>query len=262
MIFKIDSTKFNLIRKRAIISVLKFEIPSILFTLLIFYFLRGGQENLKFFILISLSFIPLMILAGIFIDQKKESWPIFMLRSGFVLVFSILFFLVVLVQKYPGNFGSQQQNNLGEYCPTLDLSGWKDFSEAFKIVAARDQSGHIMGKAPFIIVGKWFPAGHLEFYTARLTSIPLIGIGPLQDIHKFAWLNEIRPALAIGNDAYCIVPSNLPFNVAKAYGSYFKNIDPPVVIEQKRNGVVVRHFAVYRMHGCIKLPVNALKQLP
>jgi hypothetical protein len=208
------------------------------------------------------AFIPLMILAGIFIDQKKPSWPIYLLRTSVGFVFTILLALVVIVQKYPGNFGSQQQNNLGEYCPTLDLSGWKDFSAAFKTIVAQDQSNYLMGKASSIIVGKWFPAGHIEFYTSRTTGMPLIGMGPLQDIHKFAWLNKQRPALTLGADAYCIVPSNVPFNVTEAYGQYFKNIDSPVVIDQKRSGVVVRYFLVYRLHDCIKLPVLALNQRP
>ena len=208
------------------------------------------------------AFIPLMILAGIYIDQKKQNWPVYFVRTAVALVFSILLALVVIVQKYPGNFGSQQKNNLGEYCPTLDLSGWKDFSVAFDSLAKRDQVNHVMGTATSILVGKWFPAGHLEFYTARTTGIPLIGVGPLQDIHKFAWLNNERPVLTLGADAYCIVPSNVPFDVAIAYGAYFKTIDAPQIINQVRGGVVVRYFLVYRMHNCIKLPTSALSQRP
>ena len=200
------------------------------------------------------AFIPLMILAGIFMDQIKISWPLHVLRTSVLLFFTILWTLVVIVQKYPGNFGSQENENLGEYCPTLDLSGWKNFSDTFKIVVNQDQFNHVMGKSPTIIVGKWFPAGHLEFYTARTTGLSLIGLGPLQDIHKFAWLNKERAALTIGADAYCIVPSNVPFNVTDAYQSYFKTIDAPQIINQVRSGVVVRHFLVYRMHGCMKVP--------
>ena len=200
------------------------------------------------------AFIPLMILAGIYIDQQKPSWSVYLLRTSAGFVFTILLALVVIVQKYPGNFGSQQQSNLGEYCPTLDLSGWENFSVAFKNLAAKDQANHIMSESPSIIVGKWFPAGHLEFYTARTTGLPLIGVGPLQDIHKFAWLNKERPALAIGSDAYCIVPSNVPFNVETAYASHFKTIDAPIRINQIRGGVVVRYFFVYRLHGCTKVP--------
>jgi hypothetical protein len=199
------------------------------------------------------AFIPLMILAGIYIDQQKPSWTIYLLRTSLGFVFTILLVLVIIVQKYPGNFGSQKNENLGEYCPTLDLSGWKNFSVTFKNLVAKDQANHIMSESPSIIVGKWFPAGHLEFYTSRTTGLPLISIGPLQDIHKFAWLNKERPTLFIGADAYCIVPSNVPFNVAESYGSYFGTIDAPIVIEQKRGGVVVRNFLVYRLRGCIKV---------
>ena len=77
------------------------------------------------------AFIPLMILAGIFLDQKKQNWPVHLLRTSVVVVFAILLALVLIVQKYPGNFGSLKNENLGEYCPTLDLSGWKNFSVAF-----------------------------------------------------------------------------------------------------------------------------------
>jgi hypothetical protein len=54
----------------------------------------------------------------------------------------------------------------------------------------------------------------------------------------------------------------VPFDVAEAYGQYFKAIDSPVVIDQKRSGVVVRYFLIYRMHNCIKLPTSALSQRP
>ncbi len=200
------------------------------------------------------AFIPLIILAGIYIDQKKIHWHVYLLRTSVALVFSILLALVIIVQKYPGNFGSQQSNNLGEYCPTLDLSGWKSFSVVFDSLAKKDQANHTMSEAPSIIVGKWFPAGHLEFYTARTTGLALMGVGTLQDIHKFAWLNKERPKLTMGADAYCIVPSNVPFDVAAAYGSYFTTIDTPIRIDQKRGDVVVRYFLVYRLHGCTKVP--------
>jgi hypothetical protein len=58
------------------------------------------------------------------------------------------------------------------------------------------------------------------------------------------------------------VPSNVPFDVANAYGSYFKTIDAPQIINQVRGGVVVRYFLVYRLHNCIKLPTTALPQTP
>jgi hypothetical protein len=111
----------------------------------------------------------------------------------------------------------------------------------------------------FIIVPKWFPGGHLEFYTARKTHQTLLAIGPLQDIHKFAWLNRDRKKIQLGDDAYTIVPSNLPLDVAKQYGDYFTSIQTPVQINQIRNGGVVRYFYVYRLKGCKKIPQELIQ---
>ena len=86
MTFKIDSTKFNLIRKRAIISVLKIEIPSSLFALLVIYFLRRGKEDINFFILVLLIFIPLMILRQYFgfrnFYKELEPYKILLTEKG------------------------------------------------------------------------------------------------------------------------------------------------------------------------------------
>ena len=38
---------------------------------------------------------------------------------------------------------------------------------------------------------------------------------------------ELKPHVS-KTDAYCIVPSNVPFDVAAAYGSYFKTIEAPI----------------------------------
>ncbi len=107
-----------------------------------------------------------------------------------------------------------------------------------------------------IIVDKWFPGGHLEFYTARTTGISLIATGKLDDIHKFAWLNKDRQALRLGDDAYAIVPSNLPSDVLTTYGNYFTTIEKPVSIHQTRGGAIVRYFYVYRLKNCKSLPLT------
>jgi hypothetical protein len=105
-----------------------------------------------------------------------------------------------------------------------------------------------------LISHKWFPAGHIEFYVSKQMDKQLIGAGPLQDIHKFAWLNQSRSQLKLGQDAYCIIPSNIPLKIMDLYGKNFRSIDIPSVIKQMRGGKAVRYFYVYRMHECILLP--------
>ncbi len=205
------------------------------------------------------AFIPLYLLAAVYLEQKQ------FIRTPGILRFSIAFLYVVLilataiVRLSPVNFGSQEKQNFGEYCPTLDLSGWDQFGKEFSTLVANDRLQKKMSDSSFIIVPKWFPGGHIEFYVARKTLQPLIAIGPLQDIHKFAWLNKERPKLKIGDDAYTILPSNLPIDITKQYEDYFTAIENPVLINQIRSSKVVRYFWVYRLKSCKKIPSELIQ---
>lgn len=204
------------------------------------------------------AYIPLYLLAAIFLDQQStRKIPGYILAAGSLLGF-LLIAAVAVVRLSPVNFGSHEKENYGEYCPTLDLSGWDDFSSAFAQLAKSDKALHTMKENAFIVVPKWFPGGHLEFYASRKTGMNLIGIGTLQDLHKFAWLNKERPKLQLGDDAYCIVPSNLPFDVKSNYGNYFSRMEEPVIINQMRNGGLVRYFSVYRLKNCKQVPRELL----
>jgi hypothetical protein len=192
------------------------------------------------------AYIPLFFVGGLYLEKRSfKTFPGFIKVAG-VLLIVVLIAGVALVRLSPVNFGSHDRSNYGEYCPTLDLSGWKDFSNTFaEEVKADEASGKMKPHSP-ILVDKWFPGGHLEFYTTKATGLRVLGIGQLDDIHKFAWLNRERQPLQIGDDAYVIVPSNLPMNVHEVYGKYFTSIDS-YTIDQKRNGGIVRYFYVYRL---------------
>jgi hypothetical protein len=205
------------------------------------------------------AFIPLYLLAAVYLEQKtaKGTPKILSIAGYFVLV--MLLIATAIVRLAPVNFGSHEKENYGEYCPTLDLSGWSEFSNEYAKLVASDKQKNLMKQNSFMIVPKWFPGGHLEFYTAPITHQTLIAIGPLQDIHKFAWLNRDRKKLQIGDDAYTIVPSNIPLDVTNQYAEYFNSIQAPVQINQIRNGGVVRYFYVYRLKGCKKIPIEQIR---
>lgn len=195
------------------------------------------------------AYIPLFFVAGLYLEKRsRHVFPGFIKVAG-VLMILVLIAGVALVRLSPVNFGSHEKANYGEYCPTLDLSGWKDLSKTFAAEARADiASGRMKNDAP-ILVNKWFPGGHIEFYTSRETGLRVLGIGALEDIHKFAWLNKERAPLKKGDDAYVIVPSNLPMDVREVYGKHFTSVSS-YTINQRRNGGVVRYFYVYRLKDC------------
>jgi hypothetical protein len=115
----------------------------------------------------------------------------------------------------------------------------------------------MLAKAP-IIVSKWFPAGHILFYTARPIQKQVIAIGAIEDVHKFAWLNLDQPSLQLGQDAYFIQPSNLPFNPTNLILPYFEKMGQTDRIQIQERGVVLRTFYVYRFKNCQKIPMPIL----
>jgi 4-amino-4-deoxy-L-arabinose transferase-like glycosyltransferase len=200
------------------------------------------------------AYIPLFIIAAGYLESgTQKAYPSFIkIAGGFVI--SLLIFATAFVRLAPFNIGSQKAENFGEYCPTLDLSGWNNFSDAFAKLEKEDVTNGSMKPNSPIIINKWFPGGHLEFYTARKAGLPVIGIGNLEDLHKFAWLNKSGEQLHLGDDAYCIVASNMPADPTTLYKDYFTTIEPPVLINQMRSKAVVRFFYVYRLKQCKKIP--------
>lgn len=200
------------------------------------------------------AYIPLYFIAAMYLQKRSNrNYPV-LIQVSFVLIAVVLTAGILLVRLSPINFGSQQKENFGEYCPTLDLSGWKSFSAAFDKLRDKDIAEGKMQSTSPLLVNKWFPGGHLEFYTARTTEINLLGVGELQDLHKFAWMNKERSSLKKGDDAYYILPSNLPYDLSTGLGKYFSVIEEPVILHQIRAGKTVRYFYVYRLRNAIQVP--------
>lgn len=206
------------------------------------------------------AYIPLFFIAAQFLEKKsrKTFFPNVLKYAG-ILVLAVLLSATLIINFSPINFGSQKKENFGEDCPTLDLSGWNNFGNEFAQLTKDDIASGKMKKDAVMLTHKWFPGGHLEFYVARKVHLNLLGIGKLNDLHKFAWLNKQHKFLQLGDDAYCIVPSNLQVDVNEVYGKYFTVVEKPVVINQMRGGKVVRYFYVYRLKNCKQIPENPLQ---
>lgn len=200
------------------------------------------------------AYIPLYFLVAAWFEIGKPNFFPLVFKLAIAIVAVVLVAATVAVKFSPVNFGSKSPNSYGEYCPTLDLSGWNKLGENFKTMVAEDVAKGEIKDGAVLLTNKWFPGGHLEFYVARPIGMPLIGIGELQDLHQFAWLNKERSPLQIGQDAYAIVPSNLPLNVVDAYGAYFTTVEKPEKLLQQRGGGVVRYFYVYKLKGCKQIP--------
>ena len=199
-------------------------------------------------------YIPLYIIAAIYLDEKSFIKNPLTISIAGALVIVVLIAGSLLANFAPFNIGSKDWEHFGEYCPTLDISGWNDFGKSMQTIVDEDiQKGKMKASAP-ILINKWFPAGHIEFYVATKTHQLVIATGKLEEVHKFAWLNKQRKTLQLGDDAYCIIPSNV--NVGeqnKDYNEFFNTVTEPQIIPQIRGSKIVRYFKLYRLKDCKKV---------
>lgn len=203
-------------------------------------------------------FIALFLLAGIYWSEVATKLFPRLIQWAMGFIGFLLIGFVLLVHVFPVQLGATSAQNFGEYNPINDVTGWKQFNAEFKALVDRDvKEGTMDVKAP-ILVSKWFPAGHILFYTARPIQKQVIAIGALEDVHKFAWLNQDQPSLQMGQDAYFIQPSNLPFDPSNTMLPYFEKMGKTDSIPIQKRGVTLRVFYVYRFINCQKIPAPIL----
>lgn len=180
-------------------------------------------------------------------------------KAAMVLPALLLVLLMMGIRWLPIQLGSKDEQHLGKGDLLLDMSGWKQFGQDFNGLYKQDMAAGTMKEGAVIITDYWFPAAHLDYYVAHDAGINLIAVGAYGNIHHYAWLNGYRPALVTGQDAYYVAVSNYFDPPPLAIVNAFREISPPVVFNQVRQGVIVRHFFVYRLKNYLGgLPRNGL----
>lgn len=194
-------------------------------------------------------FMILSFLAAAYLDEKIPKPSSFALplvmKAGVSLITVALLAATLLIKFYPGTFGSQEKLRYGDGDFTLDMYGWKQFADNFKPWMGEQKMNKLLPQDIKIVSHKWFPAAHLDYYVASPLHIPLIGVGDVNDLHQYYWLNKNRPSLHRGERALCIVPTNYQVNMDETYRLYFTSVELLHRFENMRGGSLARYFDVY-----------------
>lgn len=194
------------------------------------------------------AFVTLLILVSCYLsdeiaNNKNVRWNK-LVYSACILISTIAFSGILLINFYPGTIGKKDEISLGKKDFTLDMYNWNFFKTEFEKVRNKDiQSG--ITKTTFILNNKWFPGAHIDNYIAQPLGLDFIALGKLEDIHTYDWLNTYRKQLKIGDDAYFVTVSNSFSDPKELYQKSFKKINPPIIIKQFRNKKPVRNMLVY-----------------
>ncbi len=195
----------------------------------------------------------LILVAALYLDARRpaihQSIPR-VLKASLILLLTVVVAGIAVIQFYPGTLSTNKGNNLGDGDFTLDMYGWKETAIKMDALYRADVANGAMPINAPIIVNKWFPAAHIDFYVAPATQQSTYAIGELFDLHHYQWLNRYKAPLRKGQDAYFIMPSN---NFSEGnllfYQQQFDTVYPPISLPIYRSGTLCKQVFVYRLKG-------------
>jgi hypothetical protein len=203
------------------------------------------------------AYLPLIGLAGVywagrFGGSEKRGFAAVPWRLNASMIFLVVMLAAVTVasQFIPQGYGlDEPETRRGQRDPTMDIFGMNQVRAGVEEILEKDVSaGRMSGDAPLLSY-RWFPAAHIDYYVATPLGRRLLAAGPLDAVHKYWWINQRRPPLAVGDDAYYVAVSNWYSDPEDSFGRLFESIEPPDTIRVEREGAHVKNAFVYRLRG-------------
>ncbi|MCF6170007.1 MAG: glycosyltransferase family 39 protein [Bacteroidales bacterium] len=204
------------------------------------------------------AYTSLVILAAAWLDQQKvaQRFRVSAVLYGTLFLLFIILLLGILqvrLSLFQVDY-STAYHNLGKNDPSLDLTGFRQAGIEFAKIVERDRDNGSMPENAFLTGDNWFPLANYDYYAASPLGMKVYGLGPLERIHKYAWINRINGPLTQGMDAYYLTDSR---DYRSPYGSldgYFEKVEAADTIHIFAGKKEVKRAFVFRLRGLKKLP--------
>ena len=137
-----------------------------------------------------------------------------------------------------------EYNRMGKDDFTLDMYGWDQLRDGFAAVRDEALAEGLASEDDPVFSWRWYPAANIDYYVTSPLGIRMLCVGPMEDIHKYRWINQERGGLQSGQDGWFITssrdwrdPSVMPFG----------NVSDCDTVEVMRCGRHVYNFYIYRV---------------
>jgi len=210
------------------------------------------------------AYTTLLVLVAAWLDQITGNKT---KRVPMAIIASLSLMLLVIVLGFGQiNYGWINFKSLEEKFgiiaddPSLDMFGFDQAGRDFAQIVEKDRSNGLMSGESILVGNFWFPLANFDYYAASPIGMKSYGIGRLDQIHKYAWINRINGGFSEGMDAYYLTTSR---DYRSPYGNidqYFEEILPPDTINIYRKNVVAKHVFVYRLRHLNKIPEDELRK--
>jgi 4-amino-4-deoxy-L-arabinose transferase-like glycosyltransferase len=187
------------------------------------------------------------------VKSKTKKMPM-LLKIALTIPICVGLFLFLGTRFFPGTFSEEKEGLfLGKGDGSLDMYGWRELGISYDSLYKKDITNHVMAVGTPLIITKWFPAAHEDFYIGNLTCQETIGLGGIDSLHQYFWLNQNKKALNPGDNGYYIIPSNqFNYKSLDQVLNSFSTYNMAISIPQYRGGVVCKEVYVFRLMGYLK----------
>lgn len=207
------------------------------------------------------SYVILNIITAAWLSKisEKKNYPFLILGQIRYAIYLVI--VIIIAGLYQVNCGfvnpdteNTPDNELGKTDISIDLIGWDQISDGFTKIVEKDMIARKMDEDAVIISQRWFPAANLDYYAARPLGMKLLAMGPINQIHKYYWINQQRGGLVPGLDAYYITTSRDFTDPNIIYNDYFHSIESAGTFPVNRCGKKIMNVFVYRLKGLKRIP--------
>ena len=150
---------------------------------------------------------------------------------------------------------------LGRNDFTLDMYGWRQLETKFAALREQKIAEGVMKKENGIVADEWFPLANLDYYVARPLGMKVMGVGYIEKLHKYLWINEQRGGFKKGEDFWFLTDSRYLKNPVGLYPGGFESIIPIDTITIERGGRPAKNFFVYACKGLIYMQPTVLETI-
>ncbi len=203
----------------------------------------------------------LLLLAAAWLDQQISKS-----RRIVFLTASIVFFMAVIVLGYAQvNYGAifrdknERYEDIGSNDPSLDMYGFKQVGKAFEKIVERDISNSVRPENSVFVGDNWFPLANYDYYAASPLGMQVFGLGDLEHLHEYAWINREQGGLKKGMNGYYITDSRYYRPPNEDFYHSFEKVELTDTIQIYRCGRVVKRAFVYRLKNLEQVPEYPFK---
>lgn len=185
-----------------------------------------------------ISYLTMLPIIAVYLYEKHQIERKLIITFCSFLMLLIVAVLAINIGLFLPDKKIEIKESLGKKDVFLDMYGWEIASKKLTKVLEDNQLTDLS-----IISNKWYPAAHIDYYIAKPNNMNVYGVGRMNDIHKYYWINKEKNPLK--NKVLYITDSRNYNDPKILYGKEYKFITELETIPIERGGRVVKYVFLF-----------------